>query len=385
MQVTMMMMEHRHRSQRQVAAALQPSSSSSSSSSLLQRQQRRGVTAPAAAAAAAGAAAVVVVAPVDPIVQMNNLGCAYIRQEKYDDAIRTFSNALSILRTSIKKYQQQDQQEQGRRPAASAPRQQQEGAECNNEDDNDDVMMSEEDYRYDMFCQRVKVDYSSSYSVQSVTSTSTTTTTTTTTTRKVEEAYGYMYNRPVELKDVDHRRRCCCCCPMEEEHGDQVHVVDETSKLTRCHDSLVVMFNLALSYHLLAVDMVEHSAYYHHAATIGYETYLKQALSLYELSNAVMECEQMECGFHFIMCLTNNVGHCHNVLGDQIKATQCFEHLLSIQMYLIDRNRCSCNGGGQQEQQQEVDDEHSVTMIDDGFIQNTSRFVVLKNCSAHAA
>ena len=266
---------------------------------------------------------------IDPIVRMNNLGCMYIRQGKYDHSARTLSSALTMLRTSIKNFQ------------GNARRQEQ---------DYQDLLADDDD----MFFQRVKLDSGRCNS-------STAAAAAETPASQVEETHGYLYKRPIELKDID-----------GDEHGG-----DDTNKLTRSHDSLVVMFNLALSYHLLAVEMVEHHDYYQHA-TVGYATYLKQALSFYELSNSIMECEQIETGFNFIMCLTNNVGHCHNVLGDQVRATQCFEYLLSIQAYLIYHNRCCCHGGGHGQQ---VGDE----VIDDGFIQNTSRFVVLKNHSAQAA
>ena len=290
---------------------------------------------------------------IDPIVRMNNLGCMYIRQGKYDHAARTLSSALTMLRTSIKNFQ------------GNARRQEQDYQDLLADDDDDAVM---EEYRYDMFFQRVKLD---SGRCNSSTAAAAAAAAAETHLSKVEDTYGYLYKSPIELKDVD-------ICLMEEEGDDgDEHGDDEANKVTRGYDSLVVMFNLALSYHLLAVEMVEHQAYYQHG-TVGYATYLKQALSFYDLSNAVMECEQIESGFNFIMCLTNNVGHCHNVLGNQVKATQCFEHLLSIQAYLIDHNRCCCHEGGHGQQ---VGDE----VIDDGFIQNTSRFVVLKNHSAQAA
>ena len=41
-------------------------------------------------------------------------------------------------------------------------------------------------------------------------------------------------------------------------------------------------------------------------------------------------------GLHFLMILTNNLGQCHDSLGNYDKARTCFEQLLSIQMYLVD-------------------------------------------------
>ena len=251
---------------------------------------------------------------VDPIVQLNNLGCSYLQQGEYDRAIRTLSNTLCALRAYMKEQK------------GSCPRH-----------DRQDLLLDEEE-RYSMFCERTSFN---------------------TPTEKVrsplEERFGYIYKRPIELKDVS-----LWDCQM-----------------TKSHDSLVVMFNLALAYQLLSCEMIEQRSYYEYAG-FTYHAYLKQALSLYELSNAVMECENVESGPVFVMAITNNVGQCQSLLGNYEKAQQCFEHLLSIQVYLIDRNSLLCDADSSDTIQ---DDD----LIQDEFVYNTSQFVVLNNCSAQAA
>ena len=181
--------------------------------------------------------------------------------------------------------------------------------------------------------------------------------------------------------------------------------------MTESYDSLVVMFNLALAYQLRAAASIigSTSRSVDDADAEDSEEQLhcniSQALSLYELCNAVMECENINTGPFFVMALTNNVGQCHSMISapttnnnnsimsckrkSHEKATRCFQHLLSIQMYLISgsENESSNNHNASNRSPGSSSQQLQHNYIDEGFVHNTSRFVVFErnNCSAQAA
>ena len=55
-------------------------------------------------------------------------------------------------------------------------------------------------------------------------------------------------------------------------------------------------------------------------------------------------CGTINPGLHFIMILTNNLGQCHYSLHNHEKSRTCFEQLLSIQMYVVDSFGGDCDG-----------------------------------------
>ena len=130
-------------------------------------------------------------------------------------------------------------------------------------------------------------------------------------------------------------------------------------------NSIVAMYNLALSHHLYALNANGNGQQHEEID----DEYLQKAGTLYELCYEMLQVEDIDAGPFFMMALANNIGQIHAVRGAEDRAALFFEHLLSTQMFLVD-----C---GDVEQ-------YATTSIMDGYWRNTSR-LVLSACSAAAA
>jgi tetratricopeptide (TPR) repeat protein len=96
-----------------------------------------------------------------------------------------------------------------------------------------------------------------------------------------------------------------------------------TNKLSKTL-SLITMFNLAICYHRSAiVNNMD-------------RPYLRKALQLYELAYAVQMQEAIDMTLTPTMIIMSNVGHIHKILGNENNAMQCFQHLLSTLMFLVE-------------------------------------------------
>jgi hypothetical protein len=95
---------------------------------------------------------------------------------------------------------------------------------------------------------------------------------------------------------------------------------------TRLHKvlTLIAMFNLAVCHHRNAIinnmDIVS----------------LQKALRLYELAYAIQMQEGIDVTLTPTMIIMSNVGHIHKILGNNESADQCFQHLLSTLMFVIE-------------------------------------------------
>jgi tetratricopeptide (TPR) repeat protein len=96
---------------------------------------------------------------------------------------------------------------------------------------------------------------------------------------------------------------------------------------TRLHKilTLITMFNLAVCYHRSAIinnkiDVIS----------------LQKALQLYELAYAIQVQEGIDTTLTPTMIIMSNVGHIHKMLGDNESADQCFQHLLSTLMFVME-------------------------------------------------
>lgn len=90
--------------------------------------------------------------------------------------------------------------------------------------------------------------------------------------------------------------------------------------------SFALLYNLALAYQLFSLhedDLSKKGAR------------LRKALTFYKLAYTMMK-DEAEHGIMETMAIVNNMGLVHNELKDGIKAKQCYEHLLSIMMYMLD-------------------------------------------------
>ena len=147
---------------------------------------------------------------------------------------------------------------------------------------------------------------------------------------------------------------------------------DEIAMVTSVQ-SVAVLFNLAMAFHLLGMQQLQQQQ----GQQANAATTIQNAIHVYELCYEMMGSEEMNVGLYFLMCLANNLGHCHALLGDEEKAQKCFEHLLSMQMYLMDAEATS--GGGENKN---VGDQ--LVSSCEGFLQNTSH-LILSDCCASAA
>jgi len=118
--------------------------------------------------------------------------------------------------------------------------------------------------------------------------------------------------------------------------------------------SIISLYNLALTYHMAAAQAQQPAKM------------LRKALSFYELAHKLQTPDDDELGVLLTMAIVNNTGHVHGVVGNDTKAKQCFQYLLSTIMYLTE--------GG------EADDIPQL----EGFVRNVQNSV-LKQPSAPAA
>ncbi|CAB9515612.1 expressed unknown protein [Seminavis robusta] len=89
-----------------------------------------------------------------------------------------------------------------------------------------------------------------------------------------------------------------------------------------------ILFNLALSYHLAAME---------HASSNEQKMkrLLQKALTFYKLAYTMMQ-DTKNNGVMETMAIANNLGHVQLTVGDSDKARQCYEHLLSTIMFVAD-------------------------------------------------
>jgi hypothetical protein len=88
--------------------------------------------------------------------------------------------------------------------------------------------------------------------------------------------------------------------------------------------SLITMFNLAICNHRNAIMNNMN------------KPLLRKALQLYELAYAIQMQEGIDMTLTPTMIIMSNVGHIHKILGNDDNALQCFQHLLSTLMFLVE-------------------------------------------------
>jgi hypothetical protein len=93
----------------------------------------------------------------------------------------------------------------------------------------------------------------------------------------------------------------------------------------------ILVFNLALAYHLLFLEIGQTSR--------GYSS-LRKAQMLYEVAFDFQKNEYFDSNYLFVLATVNNIALIHQQLNEQKLANKCFEQVLSILMFMID------GGGG---------------------------------------
>jgi tetratricopeptide (TPR) repeat protein len=90
------------------------------------------------------------------------------------------------------------------------------------------------------------------------------------------------------------------------------------------HLTLISLFNLAICHHRYAI-----------AHNMDRES-LRRALKLYESTYTIQMTEGIDMTLSPTMIIMSNVGHIHKFLGNHESAHQCFQHLLSTLMFLVE-------------------------------------------------
>lgn len=96
--------------------------------------------------------------------------------------------------------------------------------------------------------------------------------------------------------------------------------------------SSIVIFNLALSHHLLAIQTKLLNPKQHTTALLA------KSMKLYELAIQLQQQDaaisSANCSKLFILSLLNNLGNIYRLLGNEVASQYCFQQLLSLLLYL---------------------------------------------------
>jgi hypothetical protein len=107
---------------------------------------------------------------------------------------------------------------------------------------------------------------------------------------------------------------------------DPVHVLSLDLSIHQETLSFVLLYNLALAYHLRGLK-----------DRLLRNVHLSTALTLYEHAHAMLTIDEgMDVSSLHIMAIASNLGHVHALLGHERRANICFQHLLSVILYVVD-------------------------------------------------
>mmetsp|Transcript_49998 Transcript_49998/g.121150 ORF Transcript_49998/g.121150 Transcript_49998/m.121150 type:complete len:476 (-) Transcript_49998:190-1617(-) len=117
---------------------------------------------------------------------------------------------------------------------------------------------------------------------------------------------------------------------------------------TRKTFSLIALFNLAIGYHQRAIQAEAELANQSHLPNNFLHPveqkkadeerlfHLRKALSFYEMAYSVQMQEGIDMTLTPTMVIMSNVGQIHQTLGNTDHSVQCFQHLLSTLMFLVE-------------------------------------------------
>ena len=288
------------------------------------------------------------------ILCLNNQGVQFIREGNLDDAIPILAEALSAIKQrTVNEAQEHSNEEED---------QDEEMKEVHGDDDEDEDYIISEWFTHLLMAMPVSTKKKKTNFGPSTPSPC------------GSYCYGYVHQSPIEL-------------PMDGK--------DDIAAMLNVQ-LVIVMFNLAMAFHLngldaIAMSMPSASSSSSAEAATSTKAILQNAVNFYELCYAMMGSEQLNVGLYFLMCLANNLGQCHAMLNCQEKSNKCFEHLLSMQMYLMDTtdDRPTTNTTSTSNTTTIDDDDDNVmssslSYILEGFFQNTSYLILSDTCASAA-
>ena len=280
---------------------------------------------------------------------LNELGVLHMKQRKFRQATASFANALSLLNVEV--LSSPVFQEMERREIEEEEEEEGEtGVETPTDAELEDGLYDADGNRAGDVATRQDNDTSATSQVSAPlqdmnTAATATTTATTSTDGEVvsKEQYERTSSSPVSVHDVDKpagtaratdhcRHTTNINLELQEDLLYRTPIsfndvfVRETARSYHgvVEMSISIMFNFALSHQLTAVSGQSPDP----VVTLGH------SISLYELAHTLQLHEGIDLGMEHTMATINNLGHIHRVLGDEDKAMKCFQHLLSILMYL---------------------------------------------------
>ena len=290
------------------------------------------------------------------ILLLNNRGAEYLRCGEFDDAIKTLGDAL----TGVKQCARMEEADDG-------------CSSCSGELDLGEWFRTVLELRTEQTSkQSIELQQQQQHNMM-------------VNHQHHPSHHGYVYRHPIEL-------------PMDDDIAIMLRV--------QC---VTIMFNLGMAFHLRGISYsqcyvgIDNRQVYEQSDENSIRVWaLQNAIAMYELCYEMMGTEKINPGLHFIMSLTNNLGHSHALLHNFDKARICWQQLLSIQMFLVDSvppeelavTASSTSGASLQNGDGENNNNNTTGDSDsssgrrltpwEGFLDNTSS-LILNDCCASAA
>jgi len=233
-----------------------------------------------------------VVPNTESAVHMNLRGLYRLQSGRYAQALPEFSSALNTVKSVIA-HREAAAQAQERLPSIRL------GFEFFNQDEDE-----EDQEMMDSCCISSSSDESSS---------------------------PFLFQSPIIVSYISGAHDCDCDCDMLESHQSK----NDDSFYNLVRFSSAILFNLALTYHLAALQDQDKTGPQSPEKLAKQKRKLSKALTFYKLSYTMMQ----DChhdGVLETMAIANNLGHAQLMVGDVPKAKQCYEHLLSTMMFVVD-------------------------------------------------
>lgn len=111
-----------------------------------------------------------------------------------------------------------------------------------------------------------------------------------------------------------------------------INIPEKATRPSPINVGASVAFNLALAYHMAAFS---ESSIQEYTGKNQKENVLREALRLYQYAFRLQRTHaaSTDSPFFFMACI-NNIGIIFACVGDNTKSNECFQHLLSLLMYL---------------------------------------------------
>ena len=177
----------------------------------------------------------------------------------------------------------------------------------------------------------------------------------------IEHSHRKQISSTMSVDDEQHQSSLCIC-PLYMSRD----TVDEQDTVMMGHMlSLIITFNLALTYQFLALQQQQQSQ--DNPLSTMQSLYVQKSLRLYNIALRMNHNPNVGVrSIRYMMIVTNNIGQIHHkILQDERKYVLCLEHLLSMMMvYLV------------------IDGKYPTNFPEiEIFLKNTSQILLRGNCA----